>query len=77
MKEVEQFKSVYGVCGSKLDTKEVGLELETTSIGAIKQEVRLQESVSLKAMYASPSTDAKVNHHQSGSSSSVITCSLR
>jgi len=43
MNELEQFKTVHGVSWSLLDTGGNSMELKTTAIRAIKQEVRLQE----------------------------------
>lgn len=57
MNELEQFKTVHGVSLSLLDTGGNSMELKTTAIRAIKQEVRLQEwSVQIKAQQTSGMT---------------------
>ena len=57
MNELEQFKTVHGVSWSLLDTGGNSMELKTTAIRAIKQEVRLQEwSAQIKAQQTSGMT---------------------
>ena len=57
MNELEQFKTVHGVSWSSLDTEGISMELKTTAIRAIKQEVRLREwSAQIKAQQASGQT---------------------